>query len=579
MNMRKIRLFTVVFVGYLITLPCIHASSVFQTMATAINQQLFPITQQTITQPSDPHMQQLIRSVFAQLQNTTQTKDIGNIIDVILNILEQRQEHQEIGVSLVVVVAAHSLRIIAQKLYRSISFVRKSLLYWKRVDQESLFRYCISHIPTVWNPKFNGGFLIKQNIVQTEKIYALYVAQLGLVSRLIHQLPKTANSAVNIAWINDALVVFRKYSSNQKITIPTTKPFNAITLLKHIKLFLGDFDQHYNDQFQQIKDAIGLPSYFSRSFGKIIAHVAIVGGTLFSAYYYANEIVTWSRSIFNDITEHVWSPIYKNVKAIFSTQEKDLLMDAKKLKLVIKSSNELELECVENLKDISPNKTEDELLKADILKYCPSINENEASIIVQKNNFKELYNRFITIKDERYTIWGSGSDSVNIYPIIISLLLRQLLPTAYKSEGNLAGIVSELAKALHQLDTDIVSLRKLAVLTPALFTVAGTYKAGSKMYEYATHKDYSAIKIAFKELETVTICAVNQPEHDSSYGLFIFLLESLKIGVVQILPSRYTERNELLEDLTRLESPDLTFKQRLKLIEQIRRSYSIFKQS
>lgn len=618
MNIRKIYLFVTVLIGYLVTSPYyLYGSSVFQTMATSINQQLFPIAQQTIVQPSDPHMQQLIRSVFAQLQNTTQTKDIGSVIDVILNSLQQRQEYsQDTGVSLVIVTVAHSLRIIAQKLYRSISFIRRSLLYWKKIDQQSLFHYCITHIPTIWGAKFKGGFPIKQKIAQAEKLYALYVSQLGLVSRLIHQLPQTTNGAINITWITNALMVFKKYSQTKNATVPTTKPFSTTILLKHIKLFLSNFDQDYNNQFQPIKDCVGLPSYFSHSFGKIVAYTAMVGGAFFSAYYYANEIGNWSKYIFNEIEKHVWSPIYKNIKAIFSPQEKDLLMDEKKLKLIIENSNELEKECLENLNNIAPKDTEaeelrklilkqfsdkpirddlikcleklndfvpkheeDKKLKEDILEYFSKFPISDVDSIIKKNDYKELLFQLMKLKDKRWTVWGSGSDSVNVLPIIITLLSRQLVPTAYKSQANLAGIVLELAKALLRLDADLLLLRKLFILTPALFTVAGTYKAGSAMYDYATHKDYTNLKIAFKELETVTICAVNQPENDSSYGLFIFLLETLKIGVVQMLPSRYTERNELLEDLTRLESPDLTFKQRLRLIEQIRRSYSIFKQS
>lgn len=594
-NMRIIHLFLFL-IGHFVLPSHTYCLSLFQTMATMINHQLFP----TIVQPNDTQMQQLIRSVFSQLQNTTQTRDVGHVIDIILNVLKQHQNYsQDIGISLVVVVTAHSLRIIAQKLYRSISLIRKSLLYWKQVDQTSLFEYCSTHIPTIWDAKFNGGFIIKQKIVQAEKVYTLYVTQLGVITRLIHQLPKTVNYQINLAWINDALTIFKRYSLNQNTEISAIKPFDTVALLKHIKSFLGNFDTHYNKQFQTIKDAVGLPAYFSSNFGKILKNIAIVGGALFAAYYYNSRVGIWSKNLFESTKNYIWTPIYDNVKSFFSTTPKDLLMNEDKIKEQLELTGKKDVALQEKIKTLIPSESEKNELIKEIkelltreysqknvffyskLIHTPETIHQEAEKIVLNNDYLALIDLIKKLANSRFYTGSAGSIvdyATNAYTVV-QLLLQSLHPENLELVAFIYSVLGEVLKALHRLDTDLVLLRKIFILTPALLTIAGTYKAGSALYGYATRKDYSSLIIAFKELETVTICATNQPENDSSYGLFIFLLETLKIGVVQLLPSRYTERNQLLEDLKRLESPDLTFKQRLKLIEQIRKSYSIFKRS
>lgn len=606
MNMRKIILLIAI-CPFIAPHPS-YTSSLFHTMATNITQQLFPITQQLTSPSSDPQIQQLVRSVFSQLQSTTQTKDIKNVIDIILNVLTQRQSHDEkIGIMLSVTVMAHSLRIIAQKLYRSISFVRKSLLYWKKVDQQTLLHYCMQHIPTLWSAKFNSGFFIKQKILQTEKLYAAYVAQLGLITRLIYQVPRTTNNVTNIVWINEVLTALKKYSSQQSSEV-ITKPFNTILLLKHIKTFLDHFDNQNNNEFEQVKSAIGLPSYGAHNFGKIMANIVIIGGIFFSSYYYANEIGTWYENTKNNIKKHIWEPIYDNAKAIFSTQEKDLLLDVNEIKKDIQFAEDkqhslgkkleflghlpqaqdaaLKTECVTllndfaNIKEIKNRDVMQPMINSDTYKGCTTP-ELTAEKMIELKDWSNLLSVLGQVIKNRYR-WDLKdivADFATTFPNILILLLRDFYPELLEMLKFFYGSVGHGLKAGHRMDMDSVLARKLFILTPALFTIAGAYKAGSKVYEYATQKDYSSLKLAFKELETTTICARNQPENDSSYGLFIFLLETLKIGVVKMLPSRYTDKNELLEDLKRLESPHLTFKQRLKLIEQIRRSYSIFKQS
>jgi hypothetical protein len=580
----------IVFIGLFLTSSMQHLFSIpaFQSMSKEMTQGLLNAIQYTPF-PQDSHFKQLLHSTLSHLQNTDRISDIDATINIIISTLGQRkQDSEEIGLLFTVIIVSHVLRIAAQRLYFITAYIRKNLHYWQQIDQQSVVSYCLTHFPTLWGKKIGNNLDIKQKILTAEKLHTVFITHLGNIFRLIHTMPTKIDQYLSKQWVDASFAAISDLCGDKSITNKLqshTSQNTALHSLRAIKEMLTIFEKYSKNNVLEVKKAISQPAFVKRDFGKIVATIGTIAGIGVFAYYKATSIRSWYEHSFNFAQENIWDPVANFATNIFVPQETSGgLLDKENVEKMLNDFEETKKDLNQQITLVELSEEAKKKVKHSLTvlitgdeKKIPTedIINNVATIVDQK----DIQGALKIIRDralQEKTIWGSVSDYIAHFDIVISLFVAQLLPTVYKLDQDIVGILSETLKAIARFDREFSTTRKLALLAPAALSIFALYKGGATIYNYITKKDYHILQKSLKELETTTICSIDQPDNNENYGLFIFILESLKQGVVQTVSSRYTDKQDLFRDLARLESPELTFEQRYKLIAQIKQEYSIF---
>jgi hypothetical protein len=579
------RIKKIIFFGLslLFSMQHLFSRTPFESMPKEMTQGLLHAVQYTPFEGKDSHFQQLLHSTLSQLQNTDRVSDIDVMIGIIISNLEKRkQDSEEIGLSFTIITISHVLRIAAQRLYAITSCIRNNLYYWQQVDQQSVVSYCLTHFPTLWGAKIGNHLDIKEKILTAEKLHTVFITHLGTIFRLIHTLPTKIDTHLSKKWIDASFAAISDLCGDKSIAHTVQDNTNekaAILSLNAIKDMLVVFEACSKKNVLAVTKAISQPTFVKRDFGKIIATIGTVAGVGAFAYYKARSIQSWGKTIFDHGKNQIWDPIFGFIKENILVSEPTInsitnqnipekFQDYLNRLKIAESSEQPEQFMIDNTTDLlrlanhdlSENKISEEEIQ-------------ELAAIIIKNNQHEVIHNLImqySINVDNFAgtaknIFLSKEGAKNGNEIFNSLF------TSLKK-----GLPIEIALMKREGYAPAERIRKIVVLTLAVLSIFALYKGGATVYNYVTKKDYHILQKSLKELETATICSIDQPDDNQNYGMFIFILESLKQGVVQTVSSRYTDKQELLCDLARLESPELTFEQRYKLIAQIKREYGIF---
>jgi len=592
--------------------------ALFEGMKTGVNKKLI-VAAQKIPNRSKTH--QLQYSVFSQLQNVQKYQDVINTIDLIATQIKKEQNaHEEITMLFSTALVSSALSLVAKKLYFSIAKLRSIISYWKKIDDYSVLRYVITHAPKVWDVKLQHDFQIKQKIMAAENLCKKYISYLGRVSQLTQQMPsKIIPLSDNILWINEALSIMSTCSGQQCNKISLQDDFNARKFLYDFRLFLETFEVKYDEKFQKEKKSIMIPSYATRSFGKIFfTTLSLIGTGLFVWYKYA-KIGEWWNKGYSKISDLVQKNIVGNVKTVYDKVffEKRVVEQStmpQKIDSVdfntaydelINEFKKLNQQFIDEVKKWTPSDDQQVKLKQELVALIGENNDKftqqEMDEVIKEGDVLNFIDKAEDILWSTLSLGKTGR-VVKYLPAASKLVVQHLPKHLYNTLEKLTKLLgtsveivqakdkqindvkdffinkfNEKEKVIDELLKEIDSLRLLALLTPTVFTAVGSTLAIKKIYNFFTNRDYSILKRALKELETVAICSIKTPNNHENYGMFVFLLENLKLGVARISNSRYTRREELLEDLKRLDLSDLSFKERHKLILQIKESYIIFK--
>lgn len=608
------RFFFIIFFFCIVKLPL--SGALFEGMKMNINQQLIVCVQKL---PNRFKTQQLQYSVFSQLQGARNVQHIINTVDLILTQIKKEQ-NPEIELLFSAAIVSYMLSLLAKKLYVSIAKIRSIINYWKKIDNYSLLHYMITHSPQIWDIKVHNDFQIKQKIMLAENICRKYIARLGHTGQLTQHMPKDIlDNNGCISWMNEALTVI--YSCcGQKYKKMKTEEFDAKRFFRDFKIFLTDFDSNYNAHFNKDKESIAIPSYTQRSFGKIVFTVTTLLSSAFSMWYKWAKVVQGSKdgyAKFTDLFENwIKEPVSDSYETVFPKKEKneenkeenkakEIILEFKKLLLERKKKNmtvgqnldkkikepDFSAEDINKLKKKIKKRFGDYVSEEEIARVVENLDTDLAHKLAKKTQ-NAYWSSWNPLRYPYQKLMGKDADLLTRKAFILPELIKfkaysdkkDLLQLALAgSEGldtayvGIDMVIDVGLEKIEKFEKETQALRLIGLLTPTVFTVLGSAWSIKKIYNFFTVRDYSILKRALKELETVTICSIKVPNNHENYGTFVFLLENLKLGVARISNSRYTKKEELLEDLKRLDLSDLSFKERHKLISLIKESYAIFR--
>jgi len=166
---------------------------------------------------------------------------------------------------------------------------------------------------------------------------------------------------------------------------------------------------------------------------------------------------------------------------------------------------------------------------------------------------------------------AKGELKETLYLLKIGPFIDKLLPMV----GDVSSLISLLANFLEvviprtqeSLKQGDLAL-KLAALTPAGSLLWG----GAKMYSWWAEKDYSAVRLALIEINSLFIEA-KAPLSNHDYGKLVYLLQGLKTKAMRYLPVNNNVREEFLVDIAKLESQQFDVKTKRNIIKNMFNKY------
>lgn len=171
--------------------------------------------------------------------------------------------------------------------------------------------------------------------------------------------------------------------------------------------------------------------------------------------------------------------------------------------------------------------------------------------------------------------------SLQLWMLQNKLPYAPLLDSIFPMVGNISSMASSFARLFSiyapygtKARKQLALTSKLIAFIPATGVGYGTYK----LYKHCTEVNYSPIRLGLVDINAIFIES-NGTLNEMQYGNLLYLLYTLKIKAIQLLPKKNNVRAEFLADIAKLESQHFSVKAKRRMVDNMFNKYTFLSTS
>lgn len=191
----------------------------------------------------------------------------------------------------------------------------------------------------------------------------------------------------------------------------------------------------------------------------------------------------------------------------------------------------------------------------------------------RENNLKPLRDAILQVGVVTNTSLRTGLERVAKELEFATVL--DSLPVLQNIIGNVVDIgwsVGQISDYYIDFIDKLIKSQELNIKFAALIPAVGLGFGASKLYNWVTARDYSAVRLALIEINSLFIEA-KAPLGDADYGKLIYLLQGLKNKAMRYLPVKENLRDDFLADIAKLESQQFSVETKRRIIKNMFNKY------
>lgn len=475
------------------------------------------------------------------------------------------------------------------------------LVYWR--DQKNHpIKYFFGKSPFKWLLGKGQEQEINDNIAKLEHRQIELFIVLGKLTEHVHAFAQRGNGyAACYSWIEELLSVLSCIRIKKEPVIVDASVFDKIASQLEGKL---------KQVFNLKKDSLSVISsaqkshYFVRKWMVYTTLLAIAGYTGHYCFNHQNAVNEWIgskafsgyfKSMKESYSTYVVNPTRDVLKAIFgenqwpSTKDSELILEAhtKQLEaqnilreakldvadLVQKAdieSTRVAMFALLNKMVIDTTLTEKSLkeivdaeARGNVVPFQSLVNRMPKHLVGNMVWSDDVIQAFVVLAELKIYHYG-----VAPLQVVMELIFEHGMP-----------LISEVFKVLARGNAEWDAISKklsiilnVAILTPTVIGGWMGYNGLNKAYQWSIAKDYSPIRIALTDINSLFIESV-MPLDDQDYGKLVYLIHKLRNKAQCQVPTKDNARTEFLADIGKLELKNFTVTTKRNIIENMFHKY------